>query len=252
MEDASNLPHVPPGGGRPLRVDVVIPALNEQDAIGRVLADIPAWVRQVIVVDNGSTDETAVRARAAGAVVLHEPERGYGAACLRGVAKALSGPEPADILVFLDGDHSDHADQMPSLIRPIARDEVDFVLGSRTLGRADAGALMPQQRWGNALATTLIRVLYGARYTDLGPFRAISRSGYEHLHMADRNYGWTVEMQVKAVRQGLRWKEVPVDYRVRIGTSKVSGTVRGTLGAGYKILRTIFAVHFSSLGASQK
>lgn len=238
------LPHVPPGGGRPLRVDVVIPALNEQEAIGRVLADIPTWVRQVIVVDNGSTDATAERARAGGAVVLHEPERGYGAACLRGVAAALAGEEPAEVLVFLDGDHSDHADQMPILIRPIVTGEADFVLGSRTMGQAEAGSLMPQQRWGNALATTLIRWLYGAHYTDLGPFRAISREGYERLQMVDRNYGWTVEMQVKAVRRGLRWMEVPVDYRVRIGTSKVSGTVRGTLGAGYKILRTIFVLHF--------
>ncbi len=217
-------------------IDVVIPAYNEESAIGRVLADIPPdLVRQVVVVDNGSTDTTAAVARSMGAKVVCEPRRGYGQACLAGIAVV----EDADIVVFLDGDYSDFPGEMSSLVEPIVRAEADLVIGSRTLGRHERGALMPQQRFGNVLATWLIRLLFGVRYTDLGPFRAIRRTALEDLHMVDRNYGWTVEMQIKAAQRGLRCREIPVRYRPRLGTSKISGTLGGSLRAGYKILWTI-------------
>lgn len=216
-------------------IGVVIPALNEEAAIGRVLADIPAWVDRVVVADNGSRDRTAEVARRAGATVVHEREPGYGAACLKGLA-ALAD---VDIIVFLDGDYSDHPEEMAGLVAPILAGDYDLVLGSRVLGRREKGALTPQQHFGNWLATTLIRVIWGARFTDLGPFRAISRPSLERLAMADRNYGWTVEMQVKAAEQGLRALEIPVRYRRRIGVSKVSGTVKGSLKAGVKILSII-------------
>ena len=215
---------------------VVIPAYNEESAIGKVLADIPPdLVCQVVVVDNGSTDATAEVARSMGAKVVHEPRRGYGQACLTGIA-ALSD---ADIVVFLDGDYSDYPEEMPALVEPIRRDEADLVIGSRTLGQSEKGALMPQQRFGNALATWLIRLLFGVRYTDLGPFRAIRRQALERLHMVDCNFGWTVEMQIKAAQLGLRCCEIPVRYRPRLGISKISGTLSGSLRAGYKILWTI-------------
>ncbi|MEX0777781.1 MAG: TIGR04283 family arsenosugar biosynthesis glycosyltransferase [Phycisphaeraceae bacterium] len=217
------------------RVAVVIPALNEELAIGRVLAAIPQWVSQVVVADNGSTDETASIAKQHGATVVQERQRGYGAACLAGIA-ALESP---DIVVFLDGDFSDHPQEMSRLVEPIVRDEADMVIGSRALGCAEAGALTPQQRFGNALACWLIRLIYGVRYTDLGPFRAIRHSSLRRLAMDDRDYGWTVQMQVRAARQGLRVREVPVSYRRRIGKSKISGTIRGVIGAGTKIISTI-------------
>ena len=218
-------------------IGVVIPAFNEEAAIGKVLGDIPAdLVSRVVVVDNGSTDGTAALARQAGAAVVSEPRRGYGQACLTGL-RALGA---VDIVVFLDGDYSDHPDEMPALVAPLARGEADLVIGSRTLGRAEKGALPPQARFGNLLATWLIRRLFGASYTDLGPFRAIRREALERLRMEDRDFGWTVEMQVKAARLGLRHAEVPVRYRRRIGASKISGTVRGAVSAGCKILWTIF------------
>jgi len=216
----------------------ITPAYNEALSIAKVVAEIPRPpVDHVIVVDNNSTDRTGEVARAAGAVVVLEPEQGYGAACLRGieVAKALG----AEIIVFLDGDYSDHPEEIPQLIEPIVSGECDFVVGSRALGEVEKGALTPQQRFGNGLACLLMRWLIGGHYTDLGPFRAISMSALERLQMADRNYGWTVEMQIKATRQGLRVKELPVRYRRRIGTSKVSGTVKGVVMAGYKIIATI-------------
>lgn len=217
---------------------VIIPALNEEAAIGRVVGDIPQGVQRVWVVDNGSTDRTPEVAAAAGAHVLHQPERGYGAACLLGIDAALAAG--AEVLVFLDGDYSDFPGQITNLLTPIAADQADLVIGSRELGHRAAGSLMPQQRFGNWLATRLMRRMYGVSYTDLGPFRAITRAAYLQLGMRDRNYGWTVEMQVRAAQLGLRGVEVPVDYRPRIGTSKVSGTVRGTVLAGYKILATLF------------
>lgn len=225
-----------------LAVHVIIPALNEEEAIGRVIADIPSGVVRVWVVDNGSSDRTAEVAAAAGAHVLHQPERGYGAACLMGIDAALEAG--AQTLVFLDGDYSDFPGQITDLLHPLATQSADLVIGSRELGHRQAGSLMPQQRFGNWLATTLMRWIYGVHYTDLGPFRAITRSAYEQLGMRDRNYGWTVEMQIRAAQLGLRGVEVPVDYRPRIGQSKVSGTLKGTVLAGYKILSTLFILHF--------
>lgn len=227
----------------PPRVSVIIPAHNEAQAIGLVLAEIPAGVAQeVIVVDNNSADETSAVARAGGATVLREPRPGYGYACLAGMAYAFGRPaaEWPDIVVFLDGDHSDYPAQLPELLAPLLAGRAELVIGSRVLGEREPGALLPQQRFGNWLAARLLRLRYGGRCTDLGPFRAILAPALLGLRMEDKTYGWTVEMQVKAARQGLRTVEVPVRYRRRIGTSKVSGTVRGTLGAGYKILWTIF------------
>ena len=225
------------------RISVIIPAHNEAGAIAYVLAEIPVGlVREVIVVDNNSTDDTSAIARAHGATVLRETRPGYGYACLAGMAHAYGRPqsEQPDIVVFLDGDHSDFPEQMPELLAPLLRGEADMVIGSRALGVREKGALLPQQRFGNWLASRLLRLRYGGTVTDLGPFRAILAPALLALHMEDKTYGWTVEMQVKAARQGLRTVEVPVRYRKRIGTSKVSGTVRGTIGAGYKILWTIF------------
>ncbi len=217
------------------RVAVVIPALNEERAIGRVLAEIPSWVDRVVVADNGSTDRTADTARAGGAMVVAEPQLGYGAACLAGL-KLVEG---ADVVVFLDGDYSDHPDEMAELVDPIMTGAADLVIGSRVLGEREAGSLTPQQRFGNWLATRLIRMIWGVPYTDLGPFRAIRATSLRQLAMADRTYGWTVEMQIKGAIAGLRSIEVPVRYRRRIGVSKVSGTIKGTVMAGYKILTMI-------------
>lgn len=216
-------------------VGVVIPALNEEAAIGRVIADIPGWIDRIVVADNGSRDRTADVAQSAGATVVREIEPGYGAACLAGIA-ALPN---VDIIVFMDGDYSDYAEEMVKLVDPITEGHCDIVIGSRVRGEREAGALTPQQQFGNWLATRLIQAIWGARYTDLGPFRAISRAALQQLEMADRNYGWTVEMQIKAAEQGLRGLEVPVRYRRRIGVSKVSGTIKGTVKAGYKILSII-------------
>jgi glycosyltransferase involved in cell wall biosynthesis len=225
--------HAPPRA----TVDVIIPALDEEQALPRVLADIPGWVRRVVVADNGSRDRTAEVARAAGAAVVHEPRRGYGAACLRALAHIAA--DPPEIVVFLDGDYSDHPEEMARLVGPIAAGEADLVIGSRATGRAERGSLTPQQRVGNAVACLALRALYDARYTDLGPFRAIRHDALMALGMGDLDYGWTVELQIKAARAGLRHREVPVSYRRRIGVSKVSGTLRGTLGASRKILTVL-------------
>jgi glycosyltransferase involved in cell wall biosynthesis len=217
-------------------VGVIIPALNEEAALPVVLSGIPRWVARVIVADNGSTDATAAVARAHGAHVVHVPQRGYGRACLAAIA-AL--PADIDVVVFIDGDASDAPGEMAALLAPLADGAADFVIGSRALGERERGSLTPQQIFGNALACLLMRLIWGARFTDLGPFRAIRRSTLQQLQMADENYGWTVEMQIKAAQHGVASTEVPVSYKRRIGVSKVSGTVRGVIGAGTKILYVI-------------
>ena len=222
------------------RVSVIIPAVDEEKSIGRVLTDIPrTLVDEVIVVDNGSVDNTFREASKYHATVLLENKRGYGYACLKGIDHLRSTDNTPDIVVFLDGDYSDYPDELGLLIRPIVEDGVDLVIGSRVPGKREPGSMLPQQVFGNWLATTLIRWLYGARFTDLGPFRAIKYDKLLALDMRDTTYGWTVEMQVKAAKQNLTYAEVPVRYRKRIGKSKVTGTVKGTIGAGYKILLTI-------------
>jgi len=232
-------------------VDVVIPALDEEHALPSVLRDLPVGrIRRVVVVDNGSRDRTAAVAREAGAEVVLEPRRGYGSACLAGIAAlAVPGALP-DVVVFLDADYSDRPSELPRLVGPIVEKGADLVVGSRTLGHAESGALLPQARFGNALATFLIRALYGVRFTDLGPFRAVRWSALERLAMSDRDFGWTVEMQVKAARLGMRCVEVPVSYRRRIGRSKISGTVVGSVRAGWKILYTIARLSVSGSRAS--
>lgn len=222
------------------KVAVIIPALNEEAAIGGVVAAIPAWVDDIVVVDNGSTDATAAIARDRGARVIREPQRGYGAACLAGLA-ACTDP---DIIVFMDGDASDVPQEMVLLVDPLIQNQADLVIGSRVLGAREPGALTLQARFGNWLACRLMYLFWGKKYTDLGPFRAVRRWALAGLDMQDRDYGWTVEMQVKAVRHGLRVLEAPVSYRRRLGASKISGTVRGVLGAGLKILYIIFREAF--------
>jgi glycosyltransferase involved in cell wall biosynthesis len=224
---------IAPGG---FTVGVIIPALNEEAALPLVLKAIPSWVARVIVADNGSTDASAAVARAHGAFVVHVPQRGYGRACLAAIA---SLPADVDVVVFLDGDASDAPEEMASLLAPLANGTADFVIGSRVLGERERGSLTPQQIFGNALACLLMRLIWGARFADLGPFRAIRASTLRQLQMADENYGWTVEMQIKTAQYAISSTEVPVSYKRRIGISKVSGTVRGVVGAGTKILYVI-------------
>ena len=223
-------------------VTVVIPAHNEEAALPSVLRDLPE-VGRVIVVDNASTDATAEVALDRGAVVVKEPRRGYGAACLGALAAigqfVSAGQTPPRVVVFLDGDYSDHPEMLPELVEPIRAGRADFVLGSRLLAEREPGAMPRQSVYGNRLACFLMRLLFGVRYTDLGPFRAIDYAALCALGMADRNFGWTVEMQIKAARAGLRIAEIPAPYRRRIGQSKISGTLGGTLKAGAKILYTI-------------
>ncbi len=221
---------------------VIIPALNEAQSIGRVIGDIPrGLVRETVVVDNGSTDETPEIARACGATVLYEPRRGYGWACMKGIeyARTKDDGERPHVVVFLDGDYSDFPEEIEALLKPIIQGGYDFVVGSRMLGRREKGAMPMHAILGNLLATTLIRLLYGARFTDLGPMRAIKLEKLLALGMEDRTFGWTAEMQVKAAKTGFKWTEVPVSYRKRVGSSKVTGTLGGTIKAGCKIIWAI-------------
>lgn len=227
------------------QIAVIIPALDEEEAIGPVVGGIDrSIVDRVIVVDNGSSDLTARKAEDAGAEVLFEPRRGYGSACLTGIAAA---PD-ADVLVFLDGDGSDNPEEIPIMLEFLHRHEAELVIGSRVLGAAEPGALTPLQQFGNALTCTLVRLLWGARYTDLGPFRAVRRTALERLGMTDPDFGWTIEMQVKAAQQGLRVVEMPVDYRRRqAGRSKISGTLSGSYQAGKTILSYVFKAKLQEL-----
>lgn len=225
------------------RIDVIIPAFNEEKSIPHVLKEIPKeLVREVIVCNNASTDNTAKVAKATGATVLNQPNPGYGNACLKGIEYLAQKPEneQPDILVFIDGDYSDYPEEMYDLVEPILKKEMDLVIGSRALGNLESGSMTPQQIFGNWLATNLIRLFYNYHFTDLGPFRAIKWSKLLELEMADRDFGWTVEMQVKAAKMKFKCTEVPVNYRKRIGVSKISGTIKGTILAGHKILWTIF------------
>ncbi len=226
-------------------VSVIIPALNEENSVGKVVGEIPMeFVREVVVVNNGSTDNTPAVARAAGATVIDEPVRGYGKACLAGI-RHISDPsrQPA-IVVFLDADYSDYPEEMSRVIDPILKDEADFVAGSRIKGERQSGAMPAHTVFGNKVAGFLLSVLFGQSFTDLGPFRAITFPCLRDLKMRDEGYGWTVEMQIKAVKQGLRCSEVPVSYRKRTGVSKISGTFTGSAKAGAKIVWMILKYAF--------
>lgn len=221
-------------------VDIVIPAYNEQQSVALVINDISkGMIRHVVVCDNNSTDHTAQVAKEAGAIVVRETEPGYGAACLRGLNFLRKQDPPPDVVVFLDGDYSDHPDELPLLLAPILSGKAEMVIGTRVARFREKGSMMPQQVFGNWLATKIMRVLFSARFTDLGPFRAVTWRALEEIGMKDRNFGWTVEMQVKALKKKISYTEVPVHYRKRVGVSKVSGTVKGSIMAGYKIIYTI-------------
>ena len=222
-------------------IDVIIPAFNEEASVSLVINDIPRHlVRHVVVADNGSKDNTASVATDANAVVVTEPRKGYGSACLKGMTYLAQLEKKSDIVVFLDADYSDHPQEMESLIHPILNEGYDMVIGARVKEKREKGSMMPQQVFGNWLATRLMKTLYGYTYSDLGPFRAIRYDALLQIDMQDTNFGWTVEMQLKAGRLRLKTTEIPVSYRKRIGVSKVSGTIKGTIMAGYKIIATIF------------
>lgn len=222
-------------------IKVIIPAFNEENGVGQVIREIPSGlVDEIIVVNNASTDATELIALELGATVLREPVPGYGRACLKGIDYLNGCTTQPHIVVFLDADHSDYPEQMNALVKPILEGDADLVIGSRQLGRREKGSMTIQQLFGNWVATRLLRLFYNVRCTDLGPFRAIKFSSLLELDMRDKTYGWTVEMQLKAARKKFRCVEVPVGYRKRIGFSKISGTLKGTLMAGYKIIGTIF------------
>ena len=226
------------------RISVVIPAYNEENAIANVIAEIPPIINEIVVVNNNSTDATVAVAQAAGATVLTENNKGYGYACLKGLAYLKAGNTP-DIVVFLDGDYSDFPKELNLLVQPIIDNKVDFVVGARVKEKREEGSLTPQQIFGNWLACYLMRLLFKSEFTDLGPFRAIRWETLEALEMGDKTYGWTVEMQLKALRQKIPYQEIPVSYKKRIGVSKVSGTVKGTIFAGAKIIGWIFKHYLS-------
>lgn len=223
------------------KIVVIIPAFNEENAVGIVIREIPKHlVAEIIVVNNNSNDQTAQIAKEAGATVLNENRQGYGWACLKGIDYCIKQNILPDIVVFMDADHSDYPEEMSEVIKPIIEQNFDMVIGSRALGKRERGSMTPQQIFGNWLATNLITIFYGFTYTDLGPFRAITFEKLIDMKMQDTTYGWTVEMQLKAAKMKLKVVEVPVNYRSRIGVSKVSGTLKGTIMAGYKILSWIF------------
>lgn len=222
-------------------IDVIIPAFNESKSIGNVIADIPKdIIREIVVVDNNSSDFTTEVSRKAGATVLQEKQQGYGYACLKGLEHLAAKLHKPDIVLFIDADYSDFPEESPQLVKPILESGYDLVIGSRSLGNKEKGSMTVQQVVGNKIAVTLMKFLYNIDFTDLGPFRAIRYNKLVELNMQDTTYGWTVEMQVKAAKKGLRCCEVPARYRKRIGHSKISGTVKGTVLAGYKIITTIF------------
>lgn len=225
-------------------INVIIPAYNEQDSIANVIQDIPSSVAEVIVVSNNSTDLTETNALQAGATVLKEHRKGYGYACLKGMDYISKKEIRPDIIVFLDGDYSDYPEQLTEIVAPIINNNIDFVIGARVKRLREHGSMTPQQVFGNWLATFLMKLFFGARFSDLGPFRAIKYDKLLNLNMEDKTYGWTVEMQLKALKQKLTYLEIPVKYRNRIGVSKVSGTVKGTIFAGVKILGWIFKYSF--------
>ncbi len=225
-----------------MTVDVLIPAFNEEQAIGKVIGEIPAeLVQEIIVIDNGSTDGTVIAARKAGATVIEEKQKGYGAACLKGLSylSSKSQDELPDVVVFLDGDYSDYPAQMNLLLAPIHKGDAVLVIGSRALGKKVKGSMTIPQRVGNWIATHMLYFLYGERFTDLGPFRAIKYDSLKRLNMQDQNFGWTVEMQLKAAKMKMPCAEVAVDYRKRIGKSKISGTLKGAVSAGVIIIKTL-------------
>ena len=221
-------------------IKVIIPAFNEEKSIAKVIDEIPSIVQEVVVVNNCSTDQTALVAKKAGATVLIENNKGYGYACLKGIEYLAKKNHPPDIVVFLDGDFSDFPRELIKVVQPIIAQEVDFVVGARVKTLRETGSLTPQQIFGNWLACFLMKLLYKSSFTDLGPFRAIRWETLEKLKMSDKTYGWTVEMQLKILREKISYQEVPVSYKRRIGVSKVSGTVKGTIFAGMKIIGWIF------------
>lgn len=227
-----------------MSIKVIIPAYNEEASIAKVISEIPSEVDEIIVVNNNSTDGTKENAARAGATVLDEERKGYGYACLKGMDYIAWLENQPTIIVFLDGDYSDYPEELIEVVRPIVEDDIDLVIGSRVKERREYGAMTPQQIFGNWLATKLMGLFFGANFTDLGPFRAIKYDKLLSLQMEDKTYGWTVEMQLKAIKKGLSYTEVPVRYKNRIGVSKVSGTVKGSLLAGVKILTWIFKYSF--------
>jgi len=230
---ANNSPH---------KIIVVIPAFNEEASIGKVIAEIPDVVEEIVVVSNNSTDNTIAEAKKAGATVLEELNKGYGWACLKGIDYAYQ--HNATIIAFLDGDYSDYPEQLNDVLRPILENDMDMVIGSRALGNRKKGSMTFPQIFGNWLATNLLKIFYKAHFTDLGPFRVIKTEALQKLRMSDKTYGWTIEMQIKAAKNKLKFCEVPVDYKPRIGTSKVSGTIKGAVLAGIKIIFAVFKYKF--------
>ena len=221
-------------------IKVIIPAFNEADSIANVIKEIPNSVSEIIVVNNNSTDETATNAKNAGATVLDETRMGYGYACLCGMSYVAKKSKSPDIIVFIDGDYSDYPEELDKIVEPIINNDYDFVIGSRDEELREKGSMTPQQIFGNWLATFLMKLFFRAKFTDLGPFRAIKYDKLISLKMEDKTYGWTVEMQLKALKKKLKYTEIPVRYKKRIGISKVSGTVKGSIFAGIKILGWIF------------